>query len=173
LPIGRGHRRLSAGAFGKILENWQLAGITTFSTGLPFDVFTDLDTAHTGEIQRADFNPAGTPLPVASPRTQTGPNPGLFSNPPFGRGGNLGRNDFYGPGTNNWDMVLQKTAKISERLALDFRVEVYNVFNRVQFSQPDNRISDLVSFGQSSSQVRRPDGTSGARQVQFGAKIRF
>ncbi len=173
LPLGRGHAHLSEGAIGKFLEGWQIAGVSTFSSGLPFDVFTDLDTAHTGEIQRADFNPSGTLLPAGSPRTQTGPNLGFFSNPPFGRGGNLGRNHFYGPGTNNWDMVLQKTVSISERLGLDFRVEAYNVFNRVQFSQPDNRTSDLSAFGQSSSEVRRPDGTSGARQIQFGAKIRF
>ena len=173
LPLGRGHTHLSVGAAGKLLEGWQIAGVSTFSTGLPFDIFTDLDTAHTGEIQRADFNPAGTRLSVSNPRTQTGPNLGLFSNPPFGRGGNLGRNHFYGPGTNNWDMVLQKTVNIPERFGLDFRVEAYNVFNRVQFGQPDNRTSDLTSFGQSSSEVRRPDGTSGARQIQFGAKIRF
>jgi hypothetical protein len=37
---------------------WQIAGITTFATGLPFDILTDMDTAHTGFFQRPDYNPA-------------------------------------------------------------------------------------------------------------------
>jgi hypothetical protein len=173
IPVGRGQQRLAEGVTGRILEGWQFSGISSFSSGLPFDIFTDLDTAHTGEIQRPDFNPGGSPVPVNNPRTQTGPNLGFFSDAPFGRGGNLGRNRFYGPGINNWDVVLQKTTSISERIVLEFRTEVYNLFNRVQFSQPVNRTSDSFTFGQSTSEVRRADGTSGARQVQFGLKLRF
>jgi hypothetical protein len=173
IPVGRGQQRLAEGMTGRILEGWQFSGITTFSTGPPFDIFTDLDTAHTGEIQRPDFNPAGTPVLLTSPRTQTGPNLGLFSDAPFGRAGNLGRNRFYGPGINNWDVVLRKTTSLSERVVLEFRTEAYNLFNRVQFSQPGNRTSDPGTFGQSTSEVRRADGTSGARQVQFGLKLRF
>jgi hypothetical protein len=52
-------------------------------------------------------------------------------------------------------------------------VEAYNLFNRIQFSQPVNRTSDIFTFGQSTSEVRRADGTSGAREVQFGLKLRF
>ena len=173
IPVGRGQQRFAEGVTGRILEGWQFSGITTFSSGLPFDIFTDLDTAHTGEIQRPDFDPGRTPVVVNNPRTQTGPNLGFFSDAPFGRGGNLGRNHFYGPGITNWDVVLQKTASISERVVLEFRTEVYNLFNRVQFSQPGNRTSDPGTFGQSTSEVRRTDGTSGARQIQFGLKLRF
>jgi len=173
LPIGRGHDHLAEGFAGKIFEGWEVAGITTFSGGLPYDVFTALDTAHTGQQQRADYNPAGTLLPVSNPRTQTGPNLGLFSNPAWGSAGNLGRNHFYGPGVNNWDMVLQKTLSLSERVNLQFRAESYNVFNRAQFSQPGTLISDQGTFGQSTSEVKRPDLTTGARQIQFGVKLSF
>jgi hypothetical protein len=173
IPVGRGHGRLADGPAGKILEGWQLAGITTFSSGLPYDIFTDLDTAHVGEIQRPDFTPTAVPLPVSNSRTQTGPNLGFFPDPPFGRGGSLGRNRFRGPGINNWDIVLQKTIRISERLGLEFRTEAYNLLNRVQFNQPGNRTSDPGTFGQSTSEARRADGTSGARQIQFGMKFKF
>jgi hypothetical protein len=159
LPIGRGHNFLPQGFLGRALGGWQVAGITTFSTGLPYDIFTPLDTAHTGEIQRADYNPAATPLPVTNPLTQTGPNLGFFSNPPFGQAGNLGRNYFHGPGINDWDMVLQKTTQISERMALEFRAEVYNTFNTPEFAQPGNLISNPGTFGQSTAAVRRVDGT--------------
>jgi hypothetical protein len=173
IPLGHGHDHLAEGAASTIFGGWEVAGITTFSGGLPYDIFSALDTAHTGQQQRAEYNPAGTPLPVSSPRTQTGPNLGLFSDPAWGSAGNLGRNHFYGPGVNSWDMVLQKTLSLSERAHLQFRAESYNLFNRVQFSQPDNLISDTNSFGQSSSEVRRPDLTTGARQIQFGVKLSF
>jgi hypothetical protein len=173
LPLGHGHEYLAEGLPGKIFEGWELSGITTFSGGLPYDIFTATDTAHTGQQQRPDFNPGGSPLPVSNPRAQTGPNLGLFADAPFGSAGDLGRNHFYGPGINNWDAVLQKTFNLSERVNLQFRTETYNVFNRVQFGQPDNLTADTNTFGQSTTQVRRPDLTTGARQLQFGMKLRF
>ena len=173
LPIGRGRSHLTEGMTGTILEGWQVAGITTFSGGLPYEIFTATDTAHTGQPQRPNFNPAGTPVPISNPLTQTGPNLGLFSDAPFGSAGNLGRNHFHGPGINNWDMVLQKSVSLTERLGLDFRAETYNLFNRVQFTQPGNLTPDLGTFGQSTGEVRRADQTSGARQIQFGMKLRF
>ena len=178
LPLGRGHAHLAEGPASKILGGWEVAGITGFSGGLPYDIFTPTDTAHTGQPQRPDFNPAGTPAPVGNPRTQTGPNLGIpsnlfFSDAPFGSAGNLGRNYYRGPGVNNWDMVLQKSLSLSERVNLQFRAESYNVFNRVQFGQPGNLTSNAGTFGQSTSEVKRPDLTTGARQIQFGMKLSF
>jgi len=173
LPFGRGRAYLAEGFAGKIFEGWEVAGITTLSGGLPYDIFTALDTAHTGQQQRPDYNAAGAPLPRSKSRTQTGPNLGLFSDPAWGSAGNLGRNQFYGPGVNNWDMLLQKTLNLSERVNLQFRAESYNVFNRVQFGQPGNLTFDPGTFGQSTSEVKRPDLTTGARQIQFGMKVSF
>jgi hypothetical protein len=173
IPLGHGHDRLAEGFAGRVFEVWEVAGITTFSSGLPFDIFSALDTAHTGQQQRANYNPGGTAIPVSSPHTQTGPNLGFFSNPAWGNAGNLGRNHFYGPGVNTWDMVLQKTLSLSERVSLQFRTESYNLFNRTQFLQPGNLISDPGTFGQSTLEARQPDGTTGARQIQFGMKLTF
>jgi len=178
LPFGRGHAHLAEGLASGIFGGWEVAGITTFSGGLPYDIFTATDTAHTGQPQRPDFNPVGVPAPVSNPLTQTGPNLGMssalfFPDAPFGRGGDLGRNHFRGPGINNWDTVLQKTVSLTERVNLQFRAETYNLFNRVQFGQPGNLTSDPGTFGQSTSEVRRADDTSGARQIQFGMKLQF
>jgi hypothetical protein len=173
LPIGRGHDHLAEGLAGRIFEGWEVAGITTVSSGLPYDIFTATDTAHTGQQQLPDFNPAGTPAPVDNPRTQTGPNVGLFSDPAWNSAGNLGRNHFYGPGVSNWDMLLQKTLSFSERVKMQFRAESYNLFNRVHFGQPGNLTSNPGTFGQSTSEVKQPDLTTGARQIQFGMKLSF
>jgi hypothetical protein len=178
IPLGRGHDHLAEGLAGRVFEGWELAGITTFSRGLPYDILTATDSAHTGQQQRPDFNPMGTPRTVSDPRAQTGPNPGTDVNPffpdaPFGSAGNVGRNHYYGPGVNNWDMVLQKKLSLSERVSVEFRWETYNLFNRVQFGQPGNLTSNPGTFGQSTLEVRRPDDTSGARQIQFGMKLTF
>src|SRR5260370_19345831 len=101
LPVGRGHAHLSENSIGKILEGWQIAGITTFATGLPFDVLADTDTAHTGFIQRPDYNPSATPMVVAAARLQPGPNFGLSPVAPFGRSGNSSHHQFYVPGCHD------------------------------------------------------------------------
>ncbi len=173
LPFGRGTKSWADGVSGRILEGWNLSGITVFSSGLPYDVFTNVDTEHTGFAARPDYNPTATVTPSSNPRTQTGPLAGYFSDPAFGSPGNIGRNIFRGPGINNTDFVATKRTSISERTKLDLRIEFYNLFNRVQFYQPDNVISDGAAFGQSTSEVIRPDFTTGARQIQLGLKLTF
>jgi hypothetical protein len=56
---------------------------------------------------------------------------------------------------------------------LETRFEFYNLFNRVEFSQPDNDLSDTGTFGFSNSSSTRPDGTTSARQLQFAMKLTF
>src|ERR1700722_10196464 len=174
LPFGRGKDHLNNGLVGRALEGWSWSGIVVLQSGFPFDIFAPgIDSDGTGATQRADFNPNGTRVPVTMPLTQTGPNVGLFSFPAFGGPGNLGRNRFVGPGYKNFDMVIAKNTKLSERVRLEFRSEFYNVFNHPNFQQPDNFISDGSAFGQSTAEVGRNDGTTGARQLQFGMKLHF
>ena len=174
LPLGTGKSIWSRGVWGKVLEGWTLAGIVRFQGGFPYDIFGFRDsqgTALTGG-ERPDYNPHGNTATVRNTRTQTGPNPGLFRPAAFGSIGNLHRNTFRVPYTNNWDAALSKNTHLGERLNLEFRAEAYNVFNRVQFGPPVNFI-DSPTFGQSFVEVARPDGTTGARQMQFGLKLKF
>ena len=173
IPVGRGRKHLEKGAIGKVLEGWGVAGISIFSSGLPFDIFTDVDSQHTGLNARPDLNTGVAVPPSSDPRTQTGPSVALFSNPAFGSGGNLGRNHFRGPGIKNSDTVVTKQMGIRERVKLDMRFEFYNLFNRVQFNQPNSLTADLLGFGHSTEEVGRPDGTTGARQIQMGIKLSF
>jgi hypothetical protein len=173
VPVGRGRKHLEKGAVGKLAEGWSISGISTFSSGLPFDIFTNVDTQHTGLFSRPDLNSGVTIPPSSDPRTQTGPSSALFSIPAFGSGGNLSRNHFRGPGVNNSDAVLNKRVGIHERVKLDMRFEFYNLFNRVQFNQPDNLLADTTLFGHSTSEYLRPDGTTGSRQIQLGLKLSF
>ncbi len=88
--------------------------------------------------------------------------------------GNLGRNQFVGPGQWNADMSLFKNFKITERVGLQFRAEGFNVFNHTNFllastaagaGGPHNRV-DQGLFGQAGA-------TLNSRNLQFGAKITF
>ncbi|PYV28275.1 MAG: hypothetical protein DMG27_01620, partial [Acidobacteria bacterium] len=164
--LGRGRGRLNSGAVGRVLEGWQVSGVTAFQGGLPYDIFGNRDSQHTGVSDRATIIGSGKGA------THTGPALISFKLTPFDFASNLTRNQFFGPGVNNWNVVLQKDTPIRERLKLELRFEFYNLFNRPQFAQPDNLIQD-ATFGQSSASVRQPDQTTTARQIQFGAKLIF
>jgi hypothetical protein len=179
LPAGRGKPFLNHGFVGKTLEGWTFSGIARFQGGFPYDIFEFRDSEGTAAnfSERPNYNPHGTLVPVLRARTQVGPNPGLFSDAPFGSVGNLGRNTFRVPYTNNWDTALSKNTHLSERLALEFRAEAYNLFNRVQLAAPPFFFTNIDEagpfFGQSVSEVGRPDATTGARQMQFALKLNF
>jgi|HubBroStandDraft_3_1064219.scaffolds.fasta_scaffold01612_1 carboxypeptidase family protein len=184
--IGRGKARLNEGFVGRAFAGWELSGIAAFQTGLPYDIFGTADTLHTNLADRATVVNAAVlkTVPsmgafVPSSAVFTGENPLAF-NPdnaaimpiPFDVPSNVGRNHWYGPGINNWNFNLAKTTAITERLNFQLRFEFYNMFNRTQFNKPDNTIGD-PNFGYSTSQVGQNDGTTGARQVQIGAKFNF
>jgi hypothetical protein len=174
LPFGRGKARLNSGVVGRVLEGWSWSGIATLQSGFPFEIFAPgIDSDGTGATQRASFATTANIVPVTSPITQTGPNVGLFTFPLFGGPGNVHRNTYYGPSYKNFDMVIAKNTKITERFSVEFRSEYYNLFNHPNFQQPDNFITDGALFGQSSLTVGRNDGTTGARQLQFGMKLHF
>jgi hypothetical protein len=174
LPYGRGKDRLNRGIVGRVLEGWSWSGIATLQSGFPFEIFAPgIDSDGTGATQRASFSTTPTVEPVTASVTQTGPNLGLFTFPLFGGPGNVHRNTFYGPSYKNFDMVIAKNTKITERFNVEFRSEYYNLFNHPNFQQPDGFITDGALFGQSSLEVGRNDGTTGARQLQFGMKLHF
>jgi len=73
--------------------------------------------------------------------------PTSFASSAVGLEGNARRRFFHGPGTNNWDAALQKDTKLTERVDLQFRAELFNVFNHTQFVSPAMGILSSA-FGQ-------------------------
>jgi hypothetical protein len=134
----------------KLTNGWQISGITRFSTGLPVTILeTDdrslLGTAFGGPIVLPVDTPNLLgPVTLSNPRNPTHQ---FFSTSSFGADtlgveGTANRRFFHGPGTNNWDMALVKNTQLTERLNLQFRAELFNVFNHAQFLTP----SGLASF---------------------------
>lgn len=184
VPFGKGKGVLNNGVVGKIFEGWQFSGITTAETGHPFDVFSATDMERTGLSGRADL--VGDPYAPGSntPASANGnkvwfSNPAAFSGRTDGSGaplydgpGTTGRNNFYGPGLVDFDLVWSKKTKFGERVGSELRVECYNLFNHPHFINPDNAITS-PTFGQILGTVIRPDGTTSARQMQVALRVSF
>lgn len=74
-------------------------------------------------------------------------NPAAFAAPAAGTFGNLPRNALKGPDFLQTDLILNKKIPINERFKLEFRTEIFNLFNRTNFSNPPSVLSNpLPSF---------------------------
>ena len=86
---------------------------------------------------------------------------------PFGGFGNLGRNVLRADSQKRFDVSVSKTTNFSERLGLQFRWEIFNVFNNVNFAVPANDLQDTTDFGKVLNTV------GGPRVMQFGLRFLF
>lgn len=139
----------------RLTSGWSLSGITRFATGLPVTlVETDdhslLGTSFGGPIiLPVDTPDQVAPLHIMDPRktaTHLYFDPTSFASSTIGFEGNARRRFFHGPGINNWDMALQKSTQITESVNVQFRAELFNVFNHTQFITPSGILSG--TFGQ-------------------------
>jgi hypothetical protein len=123
----------------KLLTNgWQLNTLATFHGGMPMTVLSASDTSGTGEgTQRANLTGinayAGARIEKANANWL---NPAAFENPAPGTFGNSRRNGFYGPGFSDVDFSVFKNTPITERINTQFRVEMFNLFNRYNYGPP-------------------------------------
>jgi len=168
----------------RVTKGWQLLDITTLTTGPPFTVYSG--------IQQTGFGSGGADRPdlLAMPDFSTsravredyfgrGANNSSFffipigvsggTGPNQGRFGTLGRNTFRGPGFHNFDMALIKDTPFGKRAGrelgvLEFRAEIFNIFNIVNFGLPANTLR-----GSGFGVISHTAGNS--RQIQFSLKL--
>jgi hypothetical protein len=111
------------------LGGWQYSDITTIQDG--FSIQPSLSVPLQGLATRPDRVSAG----VAGPKSaQEWFNTGAFAAPAAGFFGNAAPGSIYGPGTIDFDMALYKDFHISERQTVEFRGELFNIFNHTNFS---------------------------------------
>jgi len=144
---------------------WEVNGILKFQGGEPINVVSGADNSGTAEYQdRADITgPAinGDRSVVSNSYAQY-LNPNSFAVPAPGTYGNLRRNSIYGPGFGDVDLSLLKNFPIlRERIRGQFRVEMFNVFNRVNLAQPLANLAYGPSFGISTSTIGVSYGSPG------------
>jgi hypothetical protein len=149
-----------------VLGNWRVNGILTLQSGAPFTVNLTEDIANVGTGPAQRPNLAGDPNLPGSQRTpDQWFNTGAFSQPDLFTFGSSPRNALIAPGLANVDMSLQKVWFVQDGHRLEFRWEVFNVFNRVNFSLP-NRFFGSPNFG-------RIFSAQNAREMQFGLRYSF
>ena len=189
------------GPLALVAKGWQLGGIMQIKSGLPFTPLIGGDPLGlkssanfaypdrlTGSGCSAPVNPGNAlnyiklncfTLPVATPSIAAlcvpfAPNGVTASGTCSNLLGNSGRNSIYGPGLVDFDFSLVKDTKIFERLNVQFRAEIFNLFNHTNFNPP---LVNNVIFNQDGS----ANGAAGAldststssREVQFALKLIF
>jgi len=120
--------------YAKAFGGWRVSGVTTFQSGRPLNMTVNADPAGIGTRGNQRPNLIGNPyLPSGDRTALSWFNTAAYAAPANGTLGNLGFDAMVGPGTNNWDISLQKTFPINERFRTEFRLEMYNAFNHVNF----------------------------------------
>ena len=100
-------------------------------------------------------------------------NPAAFGLPASGRYGNSARNGFRGPGLWQTDLGLTKTFRVNERANIDFRTELFNLFNRAQYGNPVNARNNSTFGTILTTANDGATGTGTSRQVQFMLRLNF
>lgn len=152
---------------------WQVNGLTVMRAGLPFNVVCGCDPLGIGaSTGRPDLVAGVSPRPdnIDFPNNQL--NLAAFK-APVGRFGTLGRNVFTGPSAYNWDFSLFKNFKIRETQGVQFRAEMFNIFNTPQFSNPGSTTNAPATFGKSFTTIPAVGGFGSNRQIQFALRYAF
>ena len=190
LPVGPGHQFLgwNNGINRQVLGGWQISGNTTIQSGTPFTVFNSSndfsgfnqfndrpDVIGTGPLQTNYSNPDAAFDKTYFSSLSTSPHPGRL--------GNSGRNQYYGPGLQNWNFAVAKLFPLgTERVHLRFEADFFNLFNHTNFSNPVGSQSS-TNFGKITSTLGSGTATAvgttagvvggGPRIIQGSLRITF
>lgn len=159
------------GVAAALAGGWQVSGILTVQSGRPFTValLPEIDNSNTGRSSLgfgANDRPnvAGDPE-LDDPTPERWFDTSAFVIPPFGTFGDSGRNTVQGPGLANVNVAGIKSVALGGGVRLQARIEVFNLFNRANFNQPDPFVGS-PTFGQVLS-------AQSPRRVQLGVRAIF
>jgi hypothetical protein len=158
------------GLFGKeVVNGWQINGITTLSSGGPYNVLSGVDSNLDGiATDRPDR--VGDPS-FGGGRSRSQKIAGYFNTAAFAVPaagtpyGDSPRNPLIGPGYVNTDISAFKRFAIYEQSTLLFRAEIFNVFNNVNLNNPNGTLGS-TNFG-------KITGAGSPRIVQLALKYEF
>lgn len=172
LPFGPGQRFFNVGGIaGKLLQGWQVNTFLTYSSGVPLQITVNNTLPLFNSTNTPNSVPGVNPVNDISnfdPNKNLYLNPNAFTVPATGQFGTSARvlpnaRTFF---NKNEDVALLKRTGITERVNVEFRFEVFNVFNRTVFAAPNIDFSSQ-NFGVVSSQKNLP------RNGQVSLKVNF
>jgi hypothetical protein len=158
---------------------WQANALITFTTGNPINILAGTNVSATSENKDRP-NLVGDPYANVPVLTGTLAvqyfNPAAFAKPAAGTYGNLGRDALFGPGFGSVDFSTFKNIPITEKIHAQFRVEIFNLFNRTNWANPTTTFTSS-SFGEL-TQTKNASSAPGLgfgepRNVQLALKIIF
>jgi hypothetical protein len=163
----------SSNAFLKyVVAGWQVSGVTTVQSGSPVNVTIGADRANIGiaGLQRPDLvGPVPSmncvPDPARPPQLMNCFDASAFALPAQFTFGSASRNLLRGPKFVNTDLSLMKNVIVGGGATFQIRVEMFNIFNTVNWGNP-NASFDNTAFGRITS-------AGAMRQVQLGGKVLF
>ena len=160
----------SNGIGNKVFRNWSIGSIVNLRSAKPVNVVYVVPTP----FGVAYFRPnvvSGEPLYVLDPTLAGGKaiNPAAFGAPSGLEQGNLGRNGLRGFPLHQIDLALRRAFNFSEQLSLQFRVDVFNVFNHPNFADPVGR--DRVIGGVFPGFTFTPNSTFGRSSSLLGQSL--
>jgi hypothetical protein len=189
LPFGQGKPWVNSGPAKHVIGGWKLSGILTLMSGLPFNItYSGTALAAPGNTQTPNAVGAFNVLkginvgsPWFDPSAFAAPCSAVSAACPNGvQFGNVGRNEFTGPGFFGLDLTLAKEFHFTERLGLQIRAEAFSVTNTPVFSNPNGTCctSNNANFGVVTSVIGSGSGVingtgGGQRYMQLGTKFTF
>jgi hypothetical protein len=170
----------SNGFLKYVLSGWQITGVTIIQSGVPANVTLSTDRANIGISgqQRPDLVGAvadlncqpnsGAATPAARRQLINCYDPSAFALPAQFTFGNASRNILRGPNYKQTDLSLMKNVPLGKDVRMQLRAEVYNLFNRANFANPNTTFGS-AAFGQITALA------TGAtmRRIQVGGKLIF
>jgi hypothetical protein len=173
LPFGHGKNSDGSPWIERVVGNWQVSAIETLQSGLPFTPQLSYNPSNDGDTRnpvRPSLNPNFTGSVI-----EGGPNryfnPSAFIQPLPGTYGNVGRNILAGPSLAETDISAAKKFLLSERLGLQFRAEIFNLFNHTNLNTPNPVVYAAATGGPSPTAGIITSTATSSRQVQFGLKF--
>ena len=166
LPFGEGRRYLSSGGpVAYALGGWQVQGVVRAGSGFPFTL-SGTNVCQCGSFvpQRVNYAPGreGDRGILENPTVAQWYDRTAYVLPPSGFQGTVGRNTLIGPGSKQVDFSVSKRFPMGAA-RLEFRGEIFNLFNTTNFGQPDGNISNVTAGVISSA--------DDARNMQFGIRL--
>lgn len=170
LPFGNGHHWLSDGVAGKIVGGWQVNGIFSKFSGLPFTPLasaTSLNAPFNTQVANQTLPTVTTPGGIGKDATWF--NTAAFSAVSQAVFGTAGRNSLRGPGATALDVSITRRFTVREWLKFDLRGEAFNLSNTAPFANPAGNVSS-GTFGHITSTV---GGAADSRVIRLSGNFTF
>ncbi len=177
VPFGRG--KPLGGNMNRIVDtiagNWQLNGVVTMRTGVPYTLRYNGCQGVWGACRPDAISGMD---PNAAPSTGRDPsqwfNIANVTTPAALTGGNLGLQSQTGPPTRTLDLSIFKDFRFTERIRMQFRAESFNLANTPVFKTPDNNLQDAKSLGGNGNFGKITGTLDGSeRHIQLSLRLRF